>query len=365
LAEVDYSKLTYEELTRLIEEEEERLKVLKADLASAEARKTQIEAAIAAEKLLVYEERVAERAERIKRYEESIAELEAQIARFQERIARRADEITRIEEAIARLQARLPRLSPVERFITRETITRLRRTLAALRGWQTRDNRYLSFLRETFRRNMRVLAALKGWQTREEPLIVRLERLRAALAETLATIERLKREIREEEERLKKKRKYLPKFWKSHIIVSLTYFEDKMFEVHILIPHLKPAPTEQDKTLAKKLAYELLLDYGVPKSFLNNRNTDYIYGLVQTHPIKTFQEKSTSIIFDVKTTGSPSRRLYIVTWKHEPPDKIVYVSYTMVDVATSNERIQKWDEELRKHDMETSPTKWTITWEEE
>jgi hypothetical protein len=208
--EVDYSKFSREELLAEIRREEEALATFKSDLTLAYGRRADLEAALSDERLLELATRTRLRQERIERYEHSLSELEGQISRFVGRISSRDREISDLEAAIARETARLPRISGMERYITTEVIARLRRTLTALQGWQTRDLEYSTFLRDTQAMNRRILASLRGWQIRETAFLERVDELRASLAETISEINRLTAQIATETQRLETKKTYLP-----------------------------------------------------------------------------------------------------------------------------------------------------------
>ena len=321
MAEVDYARLSYEELKKAIEEEESYLATLKADLTSAQARKAEIEAAIATERLPVFEERTKKRAERIRRYERAVAELEAQIRRFEDRIRGRSEEIRRLEARVKELEARLtsPYISPVERYITRETITRLTKTLAGLRAWQTRDTRYLEFIRSVYEHNRRVLASLRGWQVREIPLVTRLEQLQTALAVTTAEMERLKTEIAAEERRLTEKRKFLPKFFKAHIVLSAQYPGKKLFEIHVILNSLSEDPYATHKEMIEDLAYELLRRYDLSPILLGM--LEIIYGEIQVKPVAKFNEKTEALIVDIKY--GVTRIAFEIAWRYNKEEKTI------------------------------------------
>lgn len=206
MAEVDYSKFSVEELEEEIRREEDALATYRADLAEAEARRNDLEAATSDERIAELTARVRLRQERIGRYERAIAELERQIQRYQQRIDSRQTQIRAIQESIAREEARLPRLTGMERFVTTETVARLDRSVAILQGWQTRDAGYLTLVRNTRTTNSRILAALRGWQVREATALERVEEMRAELTGVLVLISSLTALIRSESARLERKR---------------------------------------------------------------------------------------------------------------------------------------------------------------
>jgi DNA-binding Lrp family transcriptional regulator len=153
-----------------------------------------------------------------------------------------------------------------------------------------------------------------------------------------------------------------PKFYKSHCIVSLDYFEEHIFETHVIFPHLKEEITKEDEKLLATLAFELLSDYGVPETFLLHHGTSFNLGEVQTKPVQKFNEQTEASIFDVKTTGSPVRRSYRITWKHEKawtevtltgekiehPEKISYVKIEEIGTVGREELKEKWREKAEK-----------------
>ncbi|MEM2946278.1 MAG: hypothetical protein QXI87_08035 [Thermoproteota archaeon] len=194
MAEVDYSMLPLDELVERVREEEEHLNVLRADLASAEKRRAEIQEAIRTERLPRYEERIPERAKRIAEVEAHIAEREERIRFYEERIRAR-------EEIIRRLEAEVPR--PWRR-------------VAAYRGWQTRDRRRIEDIRRELASLRKSLGTLRIWQIREEPLLTRLTSLREDLTAITGRIATLRTEIATEETRLEEKRKFVNKLIALH-----------------------------------------------------------------------------------------------------------------------------------------------------
>jgi hypothetical protein len=209
MAEPDYSKFSREDLQEEVRREEEALATYRADLAEAEQRRDDLIAATSDERIAQLEARTTRRQERIARYERSIAELNRQISRYQTRVADRQTEIRTLEDSVGFQEARLPRVTGMERFITSEVIGRLRRSIAILQGWQTRDTRYLGVLQDTRATNNRILAALRAWQVREAGLLERVNEMRAELAGVLTTIASLTALIQSEQARLERKRSFL------------------------------------------------------------------------------------------------------------------------------------------------------------
>jgi len=355
---IDYSALPVEELIAEIKREEELLDGFRDLLAEAETRRDETLRAIEEERLPFYAERYRRRQERIRELERALTEYDRQIAYWESRVARRETIIRDLEASIARLEARLaiPWLSPTERLITRETIRRLRRSLAAHRGWLTRETRTLSRLKELREWTRRRIAAYRGWQIREEPYVTRLRELRADLSRWEAEIARLQEEIRKTEEELKKKREALPKFWKSHVIISLDYDGEHYFELHIIYPHLEPELTDDDKKTLATLSFELMSDYGVPDEFLYDPKTELNFGEVQTKPVKEFNRTTEAVIFDVKTTGSPCRRVYHITWYIETTLEgqrfIRYKDFTEVGIKKTMEEVKEEYERLVSEEVE-------------
>lgn len=144
-----------EQVIEEIHREEEALTVTQANFADALTHRSAVEAAIQDEQLPQVGARYLARAERIRSLEEGVASQERRLL--------------------------LPFVSPTQRYITRQVITSLRRSIAALRGWQTR----------------------------EEPLVTRLVELHIALANAIDQIAALQTEITREEKRLEIKRELI------------------------------------------------------------------------------------------------------------------------------------------------------------
>ena len=312
----DYRDWHYEDLIEEIHREEEALKELHSSLEEAVSEVRRLEEAIEEERLPRYPERLKRRAERIENIRRVIEEWNIQIRRVEERIARRSETITSLDESIARQEARLrrPFISPTERYIIRGVIRRLRRSRGAYLGWQTRDGRTLETLKRLRAHDIRVLGGYTRWQVEEEPLRRRLIELRGTQRRLRDEIRRLRTTIEAEEARLERKREALPKFFKSHVIISLDYAEDHLFELHIICPHLDSTLTEDDKNTLAILAYELMIDYGVPERLLTHRDTEFNFGEVQTKPVEEFNFETEAVIFDVKVSGKPTRAVYSISW---------------------------------------------------
>jgi len=371
---VDYSKLSFEELLDEVRLETETLATKQADLAVYQKRKLDIERAITEERLLPLPERYARRAELIATLEKSIGERQAQISRTEEDIRRRTERISELQKRIGAEEARLliPTISPVERLLIRETAASLRRSLARLEGWQTRKRDWLSALRRVQATERRSLGQLRRQQVKEEPLLIRLTQLRIALSDITTEITRLQTEIAIEQARLQEKRKYLPKWFKGHVIVSVLYEEDKMFETHMIFPSLTATIGEDDpfQKILLTLAYELMLDYAAEsglEKMLHDRKTKFAWGEVQIKPVKAFNEKTTGAIIDMwKERRERPRATYEITWKHtsaytettlegkriEHPASITYTKYerlsTLITAATLKEMYNQLVKEEQK-----------------
>lgn len=208
----DYAAWTTEELIDEIKREEELLRGFRDLLAEAETRRAETERAMAEERLLYRGERFQARARRIAEVERAVAEYDRQITVTEGEVRRRAEMVRSIEEAIGLHEKRLllPLISAIERFITRETIARLRRSLAAYRGHLTRQTRILETLRSLREWSARRIRSLRTWQTIEEPYVTRLTELRLDLERWSSEIAKLRETIPREEARLQQKRRYLP-----------------------------------------------------------------------------------------------------------------------------------------------------------
>jgi hypothetical protein len=206
MAEVDYSQLSGEDLEEEIRREEEALAGYKQDLQEAQDRRDDLQEATSEERITELAQRTSLRQQRISRYERAIAELESQIRRYTQRLASREAEIHSLQDSISFQESRLARVTGMERYITSQTIERLRRSLAILQGWQTRDTGYLQLVRNTRAEHVRVLAALRSWQTRETSALERVDEMRAELVGELIRISSLKDLIATETARLERKR---------------------------------------------------------------------------------------------------------------------------------------------------------------
>lgn len=157
--------------------------------------------------------------------------------------------------------------------------------------------------------------------------------------------------------RIRRRWFHLPfRFFKSHIIISMDYAETHLFEIHIIFPHLKQELTEEDRKVLTALAFELLIDYGIPENLLTNPYTVFNLGEVQTKPVARFNEKTEASIFDVKTSGHPVRTSYAITWQHkkawiettltgeriEHPETVTYTQFEAIGTIGREELKEKW-----------------------
>jgi len=152
------------------------------------------------------------------------------------------------------------------------------------------------------------------------------------------------------------------KFYKSHVIVSMDYAEEHLFECHVIFPHLKEEITKEDEKLLLTLAFELLAEYGLPTELLTGPLTTFNLGEVQTKPASKFNEQTEASIFDVKTTGAPVRRSYRIYWKHEKawaevtltgeriehPEKVTYTKFEEIGTIGREELKEKWKKLVEK-----------------
>jgi len=152
--------------------------------------------------------------------EERLRVREATIRELETRIRERAEKIWELEETIRFHEARLPRVSPIERYVTRRVIASLRRTIAGYRGWQTRDRRSLT----TYR----------GWQTREVAAIIRFERLEKELDSWNREVNILTSRIASVEAELEKKHEAYPKY----LLVEYTKFFDVIVRNPLKTPEI-------------------------------------------------------------------------------------------------------------------------------
>ncbi|MBA7490881.1 hypothetical protein ES702_01424 [subsurface metagenome] len=163
--------------------------------------------------------------------EERLRVREATIRELETRIRERAIKIWDLEQAIRRHEERLPRVSPVERYVTRRVIATLRRTIASYRGWQTRDRRSLT----TYR----------GWQTREVAAVIRFERIQRELDSWNREVSILTSRITDVETELEKKHEAYPKY----LLVEYT----KFFDVIV-----------RDPTKTPEISFELRGEFTIP-----------------------------------------------------------------------------------------------------
>ncbi|MBA7491665.1 hypothetical protein ES702_02213 [subsurface metagenome] len=184
----EFAGLSYEELVAEIEREKGVLTDLDARLAEVQNAEAQANERVVRERDPRLWERRRQRAEAISALALDVAEREARISRL----------ATRIGELEA--YAVRPDISAVERYITRRTISILRRTVGALRGWQTRKER--------------TIRSLRGWQTRELALEPRLRELYDTLSYWTRETSLLTARIETEKARLTRKKEELKKLVK-------------------------------------------------------------------------------------------------------------------------------------------------------
>ena len=106
-------------------------------------------------------------------------------------------------------------------------------------------------------------------------------------------------------------------FWKSHVIFSMGYLGEHIFEMHIIFPHFSREITEKDEALLASVMKDILIEYGVPENFVYDRRARFSVGEVQTKPVRRFNFRTEASIFDVATSGEPLRRTYRVFWAYE------------------------------------------------
>jgi len=200
-----YKSLSLTELKAEIAREETLLEGFKDQLSEAEARRRETERLLKRERLPP---------------EERLRVREATIRELETRIRERAVKIWELEETIRFHEARLPRVSPTERYVTRRVIASLRRTVAAYHGWQTRDRRSLT----TYR----------GWQTREAATVERFEKLQKELDSWNREVNILTTQIASVEGELEKKREAYPKY----LLVEYTKFFDVIVRNPIKTPEI-------------------------------------------------------------------------------------------------------------------------------
>jgi len=190
----DYSRWSTEDLVEEIQREEEALADLRGTLEDAEENVAGLEKTIEEEGLPLARERYRRRAR-------TIEELRRRIAARAEDIRRREERIAEREKDLIRLQ--IFRASPI-------TIEAVRRSISALRGWQTRR-------RTQQERDQARLARLERLQVEEGPLLLRLTWLREELFFWREQVRALRREVAAEEARLERKRAALPKLYRIKI----------------------------------------------------------------------------------------------------------------------------------------------------
>lgn len=146
--------------------------------------------------------------EKVEGIEERLRRRRERIAQLEKRITERAETIKEREESIAYNERRLPTLTPVDYFITRRVLTALRRSLGAYRRWQNQ--------------NIRSLRANRGWETREEDWLTRQRELREQQEKWQEEINILRADLIREDTRLREKRERVKLVQAQIVIVSIT-----------------------------------------------------------------------------------------------------------------------------------------------
>lgn len=240
----DFSKLSPRELIEEIAREETHLAELRRILGEAEQRRNETLRIIREEQLLTIEDRYRARADRIEKLTRALSEYDRQITRvrsvsesYNRRISETETRLKAIQDSLA-FQERRARtaISPIDRYIAtrvaedlRREVTRLRRSISALSGWETRTLAILFQLIDLKTWTEARINSLKGWQKREETRLKRLLELRNALANLETQISTIRATIVEEEERLKKKKELVPPLEIVHskiVIYAITESEE-------------------------------------------------------------------------------------------------------------------------------------------
>jgi len=184
----DYRTWPIEELLAEIQREEESLADLRQTLKDIEDTIASVQEQIETEELPLARERYLRRQRTITQLQKRIPERAEDIKRREERIAERAKDVIRVEIFFPQYPS---------------TIRGIRRSVSALRGWQTRRRRQQE-------RDERRLKRLQELQVKEEPFIPRYTKLREELDYWREQRREIRRDIAEEEARLDKKKAVLP-----------------------------------------------------------------------------------------------------------------------------------------------------------
>jgi hypothetical protein len=185
--------LGYAELLAEIGKEETSLGELYESLYDADQQLADIEEAI--------EQELQE--EETQRY----LERQKTIQRLRTRIKTRQTRIDELTEAALRLERMPAVISVVNRYIRLEVAASLWRTISALKGWQTREQRSLR--------------SYQGWQTREEPLTTRIRTLLAEKTRWEKEAQTLANQIKIEEARIAYKKSILPEITLNRVSLAL------------------------------------------------------------------------------------------------------------------------------------------------
>jgi len=185
--------LSYSELKAEIGREETELGELYQSLYDADERLSEAEEQVRAESQRDEAQRWLVRQRNIQRLRTRIAERQ-----------RRIDALTQKALSFERMP---PFISVVDRYIRLEVAASLWRTVNALQGWQTREQRSL--------------AAYLGWQKREAPLTERLRQLLADRDKWKREADGLAARIKVTEAQIAYKKEILPKVKLSRVSIAL------------------------------------------------------------------------------------------------------------------------------------------------
>lgn len=185
--------LSYAELIEEIKKEETSLGESYKSLYDADERVGELEEEIDRERQRDEAKRFLERQRTIERLRRRIEDRKSRI----DDLTRRALEYERMP----------PYVSTVNRYIRLEVAASLWRTVSALEGWQTREQRSLR--------------AYRGWQRREEALTERIRQLLTDIGTWRREAERLAAQIRTEEAKLAYKKSIIPPIALSRVTIAL------------------------------------------------------------------------------------------------------------------------------------------------
>jgi hypothetical protein len=185
--------LSYSELKAEIGREETELGELYQSLYDADERLGEVEEQVRAESQRDEAQRWLGRQRNIQRLRTRIAERQRQI-----------DDLTQKALGFERMPSLI---SIVQRYIRLEVAASLWRTVNALQGWQTREQRSL--------------ASYQGWQTREAPLTERLRQLLGERAKWKREADTLATRIKVTEAQIAYKKEILPKVKLSRVSIAL------------------------------------------------------------------------------------------------------------------------------------------------